>query len=63
MRVALSNNIVAKRFHQQYDLDYIETFSPVVKPSTIHIGLTLALTYIYGPFIILILTTHSYMEI
>lgn len=39
--------LVAKGFHQQYGFgfDFAETFSPVVKPATIRIVLTLALTY------------------
>nr|KYP52266.1 Retrovirus-related Pol polyprotein from transposon TNT 1-94 [Cajanus cajan] len=37
--------LVAKGFHQQYGYDYNETFSPVVKPVTIRIILTLALTH------------------
>lgn len=37
--------LVAKGFHQQYGFDFNETFSPVVKPVTIRVILTLALTY------------------
>lgn len=37
--------LVAKGFHQQHGLDFTETFSPVVKPATIRIILTLALTH------------------
>ena len=34
--------LVAKGFHQQAGLDFDETFSPVVKPPTIRIVLSLA---------------------
>lgn len=37
--------LVAKGFHQQHGFDFNEAFSPVVKPVTIHIILTLALTF------------------
>jgi hypothetical protein len=36
---------VAKGFEQQNGVDYTETFSPVIKPSTIQILLTLAVHY------------------
>lgn len=36
--------LVANEFHQQFGQDYTETFSPVVKPVTVRIILTLALT-------------------
>lgn len=35
--------LVAKGFHQQAGLDFLETFSPVVKPTTIRIVLTISL--------------------
>lgn len=37
--------LVAKGFHQQARFDFKETFSPVVKPVTIRVILTLALTF------------------
>lgn len=37
--------LVAKSFHQQFGFDFNETVSPVVKPVTIRIILTLALTH------------------
>ena len=36
--------LVAKGFHQVHGLDFLETFSPVLKPVTIRVVLTLALS-------------------
>nr|KYP40843.1 Retrovirus-related Pol polyprotein from transposon TNT 1-94 [Cajanus cajan] len=37
--------LVAKGFHQKFGCDYSETFSPVIKPVTIQVILTLTVTY------------------
>jgi len=37
--------LVAKGFHQKFGFDFHGTFSPVIKPGTIRIILTLSLTY------------------
>jgi len=37
--------LVAKEFHQVQGFDFYETFSPVAKPTTIRIVLTLAISY------------------
>ena len=37
--------LVAKGFHQQYGIDFVKTFSPVIKPPTIKLILALAVTY------------------
>jgi hypothetical protein len=36
--------LVAKGFHQQYGVDYAETFSPVVKPPTVRLVISLAVS-------------------
>ena len=38
-------HLMAKGFHQTHGLDYFETFSPVVKPTTVRIILTLAISF------------------
>jgi histone deacetylase 1/2 len=37
--------LVAKGFNQQYEINYFETFSPIIKPSTIKMVLSLAVTF------------------
>lgn len=39
------DRFVAKGFHQKHGCDYTETFSSVVKPVTVRLILTLALTH------------------
>uniref|UniRef100_A0A2N9HUN6 Reverse transcriptase Ty1/copia-type domain-containing protein n=1 Tax=Fagus sylvatica TaxID=28930 RepID=A0A2N9HUN6_FAGSY len=36
--------LVAKEFHEQYGVDYEETFSPIVKPPTVRLVLSLAVS-------------------
>ena len=37
--------LVAKGFHQQYGVDFKETFSPVIKPPTVRIILSLVVQF------------------
>jgi hypothetical protein len=35
---------MAKGFHQQANIDYKKTFSPVIKPTTVHLVLSIAIS-------------------
>lgn len=62
--------LVAKGFHQSADIDYFETYSPVVKPITIRVLLTLVISYnwpirqidINNAFLHGVLSEKVYME-
>lgn len=36
--------LVAKGYHQQYGIDFVDTFSPVIKPITIRLVLSYAIS-------------------
>lgn len=38
-------HLVAKGYHQQAGLNYLETYSPVVKPNTIRLILSLVISF------------------
>ena len=37
--------LVAKGFHQRLDIDYHDTLSPIVKPTTVHLVLSLVTSH------------------
>lgn len=39
----LKAHVIAKGYHQLDGIDYIDTFSPIIKPDTIRLVLSLAL--------------------
>jgi len=41
--------LVAKGFHQQPGIDYVETYSPVIKPTTVHIVLSCSFKWMAYP--------------
>ena len=62
--------LVAKRFTQQEGIDYLETFSPVVKPATVRLVLTIVVTRgwfihqldVHNAFLNVILQEEVYIE-
>ena len=45
----VSASLVAKGFHQRSGIDFLDTFSSVVKPTTIPLILTLAISHGWPP--------------
>jgi hypothetical protein len=52
---------MAKGFKQQSGIDYIETFSPVIKPATIRLMLALAVHFEW-PIHQLDISKHSFTD-